>query len=637
MSGAGQSLAAWMTASRWRVFGALLLTVGLPTALLSFLIFAQVSRALEQQSSYRNTVTARLAAQTVRERLEGLASYVESAAGGPELSSAVEREDWEAARMLLEKMLAHNPEFNRALIVDPAGELRADHPHDASVQGGGFALRDWYRGVSKSRKTYISEIYQREDAPQPYLVSVATPIRNADQEILGYLVGQHRIGALAAWFGRIRSSELDSVSFVLVDQKGGITTGQSADWDLPRRIYDHPLAERIFAGAEGWSRGPHPVTGERSLISFSPVGTTGWMVLACQPEKAVLAPILALRRIIFWLAFIFIAGILVIGFIWLNLIHSQLAERRRSAEALRLAWDELLHANEGLRAEIAERKRAESMLREAHADLQKSHQQFQTAQMSLIQAAKMESVGRLAAGVAHEVKNPLAVVMQGLDYLEGNLPPPARNKTVEMVLHDGKDAVRRADQVIRGLLDFSATRELELGQHDVNSVLRQALLLVKHELDKGQIQLAKELYPGLPPVLLDKQKMEQVFVNLLMNAIQATPRGGLLRVRTAARRLTETDGDPVRRRADRFRPGERVVAVEIEDTGTGIPEEILPRIFDPFVTLKPSGKGTGLGLTVTKSIVDLHGGSIDIQNRAEGGARVTLLFRVKGGNGNGRG
>ncbi|MBI3323205.1 MAG: hypothetical protein HYZ95_01930 [Candidatus Omnitrophica bacterium] len=592
----GHSLAAWMMASRWRAFGALLLTVGAPTAALIFLIFAQVRHSLELQSSYRNTVAARLAAQTVREHLDGLAGYVESAAEQPPLISAIERGDWEEVQAQLNAMVARNAEIDRAVVADPEGVPRADYPHDPSATVESSAFWEGYLGVSAAQGIYVSEIHQRNALSRPYLVAVATPVRGAQGRTIGYLVGQHRIGTLAAWFGRIRPSQLDAISFVLVDQRGGMATAESVDTLQPMRLGGHPLAERVAAGVEGWGKGPHPVTGEPCLISYAPVGTTGWKVLACQPEKAVAAPLRSLSQIIFWLAVVFIAGILLTGFVWLGMIQSHHAQRREDAEALRAAWDDALRANQELRAEIAERRRAERELR--------------TTQMSLIQAAKMESVGRLAAGVAHEVKNPLAVVLQGLDYLERHLP--ARDENVSMVLQDGREAVRRADRVIRGLLDFSALRDLEMRETDINSVLEQALLLVKHELDKSQVHVVKELEASLPRVPLDRQKMEQVFVNLVMNAIQAMPRGGLLRVRS------------------RFKPAERAVVVELEDTGAGIPEETLPKIFDPFVTLKPNGKGTGLGLTVTKNIVDLHGGLIEIGNRKEGGARVTLLFKSGG-------
>jgi signal transduction histidine kinase len=156
------------------------------------------------------------------------------------------------------------------------------------------------------------------------------------------------------------------------------------------------------------------------------------------------------------------------------------------------------------------------------------------------------------------------------------------------------------------------------------------MALVKHEMTHNPVKLVRELADDLPPVHVDKQKIKQVLVNILTNAVHAMPQGGTLTVRTYLKQLSEAEAghDAGWRLADRFRVGETVVICETLDTGTGIPTEKLVKIFDPFFTTKATGKGTGLGLTVTKKIVELHGGTIDIRNRVEGGVVVTLMFKV---------
>src|SRR6185369_16827962 len=288
----------------------------------------------------------------------------------------------------------------------------------------------------------------------------------------------------------------------------------------------------------------------------------------------------------------------------------------------RLAADELQRANTQLEA-------SKSELEKVLADLQKSHEELKAAQYQLIQAEKMQSVGRLAAGVAHEVKNPLAILAMGIDYMSKNLVSPDEN--IAQILDNMNEALKRADSIILGLLDFSVPGALKLGMEDVSALLDSSVGLVRHEMSNSQIALHRCLASDLPPVRVDKNKLKQAFVNLLTNAVHAMPEGGAITVRTYARQLQpgEIGHDAGSRLADRFRAGETVVVAEIEDTGVGIPLDKLGKVFDPFFTTKPTGKGTGLGLTVTKKIIELHGGMIEIANRSEGsGAIVTVMLKA---------
>ena len=297
--------------------------------------------------------------------------------------------------------------------------------------------------------------------------------------------------------------------------------------------------------------------------------------------------------------------------------------------------------NFGISRDITEQKRAEEKLQQANAELalkqeqlqealtelQSSHEAVKAAQFELIQAEKMQSVGRLAAGVAHEVKNPLAILRMGIDYLSKNLQAP--DPEAKLILTDMAEALRRADTIIMGLLDFSATRALDLMPHDVSALVDQSLALVRHEIGPA-VKVVRELARDLPPVKLDQNKIKQVFVNLLENAIHAMPSGGMLTVRTGVKQLAPQDieQDQERRFGEQFRAGQNVVFAEVLDSGQGIPKDKLAKIFDPFFTTKPAGKGTGLGLTVAKKIVELHGGDLDIRNRTTSGVAATLLFRI---------
>ena len=285
-----------------------------------------------------------------------------------------------------------------------------------------------------------------------------------------------------------------------------------------------------------------------------------------------------------------------------------------------------------IRRDITQTKEAEEMLKAANAELsmalsnlKEASEELRSIQLQLIEAEKMKSIGRLAAGVAHEVKNPLAIITMGVDYLEGQ---PTADINTKEILHEMRSAVKRADNVIRGLLDFSAPRQLEVIAASLTDIIERSLLLVRGEMSGQRYRLVTDFEPGLPELRLDPMKVEQVFVNLITNAIHSMPDGGTLTVRVHTKQLTGVGENLAGTAPEAFHVGDQVMVAQVEDTGTGIPEAKLGKIFDPFYTTKPTGKGTGLGLTVTRSIIDLHGGTIEITNRPEGGARATVMFKV---------
>jgi signal transduction histidine kinase len=262
---------------------------------------------------------------------------------------------------------------------------------------------------------------------------------------------------------------------------------------------------------------------------------------------------------------------------------------------------------------------AERRLHEAEVELKASREALARTRLQLIQSEKLSAVGRLAAGVAHEVKNPLSVLMMGMDLLCRQMGPNSTGSTGE-VLKAMRHAAERAETIVRGLVNFSASADMKTNVQDLNHVVEQSLLMVKHELVAAHVELIADLQMGLPPVAMDGAKIEQVIVNVALNAIHsmAPKRRGKLFVRT---RLSESDEscNP---------PGPRAIKVEIDDTGAGIPEEQLARVFEPFFTTKPAGQGTGLGLSVSRQIMEMHGGDLSIRNLDGGGVRVTITINA---------
>ena len=266
------------------------------------------------------------------------------------------------------------------------------------------------------------------------------------------------------------------------------------------------------------------------------------------------------------------------------------------------------------------RKRAEDALEDAFFQLKQTQNQ-------LIQAEKMQAVGRLASGIAHEVKNPLATILTATEYLSISLDD---NKEASETINEILKAVERADNIIKGLLNFSRATKLELETKSLNSIIHNVLILMDNQFRKHHIKIITNYAKDLPLIEADINKIDQVFINIFMNAIYAMPEGGALSTETYTKKLNQRAEGVGLRKNDPFKLGESVVIVEIQDTGCGIPKDKLNKIFDPFFTTRRTNGGTGLGLSIIKNIIAMHNAMIKIENKTDGrGALVTLTFKIK--------
>src|ERR1700691_801317 len=223
----------------------------------------------------------------------------------------------------------------------------------------------------------------------------------------------------------------------------------------------------------------------------------------------------------------------------------------------------------------------------------------------MVQTEKLTSLVLLAAGVAHEVNTPLAVISNYIQMLAKQIPADdPRQKTIERIVKQ----TFRASEIVNNLLNFSRTGAAEFVEIDLNSVLEETLTLVQHPFKTAQVNVIKNYTEKLPPVLGSMTRLQQVFLNLFMNARDAMPSGGMLEVRTGAHNGS--------------------VEIEVTDTGSGIPPEHLHRIFDPFFTTKATGRGTGLGLSVSYGIIKEHAGKVDVRSTPGKGTSFRLEFPV---------
>jgi signal transduction histidine kinase len=275
-----------------------------------------------------------------------------------------------------------------------------------------------------------------------------------------------------------------------------------------------------------------------------------------------------------------------------------------------------------------ERQRLSMGMKKIREQLQSATRDLKITQNQLIQAEKLDSLGRLAAGVAHEVKNPLGVLQMGVDYFRQQ--STVLNEMDETVLNYMQDAITRADTVIHEMLNFSRANDFDMRPLCANKLVRSALRMVNHDLLKKKIRVVQELAAALPETRGDEGKLQQVLINILINATQALQKGGQLDVRTFVSPVDAPVFPGSDAARERLQSGGPSVVIEVRDHGPGIPENVIGRIFEPFFTTKPRGEGTGLGLCVAQRILEIHGGHLEVANMTEPtGARFRIMLRAE--------
>jgi two-component system, NtrC family, sensor kinase len=235
--------------------------------------------------------------------------------------------------------------------------------------------------------------------------------------------------------------------------------------------------------------------------------------------------------------------------------------------------------------------------------------ELEKRQSLLVESHKLRAIGNLTAGIAHELNNPLNNIiitseMLKTDYKE--LP----EEELEDMINDLVIQGERAQQVVKNLLDFARESETKTEYLYLDKLIDETIQLVKNQTKLSKVKLIENITPNLPPIYGDRKLLIQVFLNLFINAIDAMPKGGDLTVNVSEEKKTG------------------FLAVQITDTGDGIPEHLLKSIFNPFFTTKPVGSGTGLGLSVSRGIIEKHGGHIDVESRAGQGATFTAYLPI---------
>jgi len=246
--------------------------------------------------------------------------------------------------------------------------------------------------------------------------------------------------------------------------------------------------------------------------------------------------------------------------------------------------------------------------------LQKSHHKLKEAQDQLVQSEKLVSMGQLAASVAHEINNPISGVLTYIKLMQKKIDGrPLSDKELanfRKYLNIVAKETSRCGSIVRSLLEFARQSELKIESLDVNLVLKKTLALVEHQITLQNIKLTKKFTP-LPRISADSSQLQQVFMNIILNAVQAMPNTGEISVTTAEGK-------------DNF------IEVRISDTGCGIAKENIPKLFDPFFSTKKEGRGIGLGLSVVYGIINRHRGRIEVESEVGKGSTFIVKLPRRG-------
>jgi len=241
-------------------------------------------------------------------------------------------------------------------------------------------------------------------------------------------------------------------------------------------------------------------------------------------------------------------------------------------------------------------------IKKTEEELIQAYKRLKETQDELIQTEKIAAIGKLASGTAHEIKNPLSIIMQGI-YLVDNLTPE-KSQELKETIETIKEPIKRADNVIKRILNYARASKISRTPQEICGVIEEGISLIEEQLKFKNIKIERE-YPSKPILVeADRVMLSQVFLNLATNSQDAMPQGGIIKIK-----VYEEDDQCV---------------IEFEDTGMGIPQDKLPKIFEPFYTTKRPGEGTGLGLAIVELIINRHNGKIDVESKVNQGTKFII-------------
>jgi PAS domain S-box-containing protein len=265
--------------------------------------------------------------------------------------------------------------------------------------------------------------------------------------------------------------------------------------------------------------------------------------------------------------------------------------------------------------DVTEQRRAERVIRRNIQEIERAYEELKSTQEQLVQSARLASLGKLAATIAHEINNPIAGVLNYIKLLikifSKGSAGPERLEDIKGFLTIMEKETARCGEIVKNLLSFSRPSAVHKEPVPVNDIIEQALGILTHKIEISGVTLLRQLGSDLPPVTCDFKQIQQALMNIIINGVEAMPQGGTLTV------------------ASRFLPKEKLIEVEIRDSGIGIPREHLDNLFEPFFSTKAEGKGVGLGLSVSYGIIHNHDGLIKVDSTPGQGTTFRVHLPVQ--------
>jgi two-component system NtrC family sensor kinase len=457
----------------------------------------------------------------------------------------------------------------------------------------------------------------------------------------------------------------DLLDLVLTDQELRVVAGKKGD--LTARQNPNPLlGNSIQTGqlsTEIEKSGNYLSSEYRKLTLYSPLWIQGKIVGGIQmevPLEDVTTHLIESQRIILISMILDAAVLIVFGSFLLSRVlvkpmkdlvrlTQKISEGDFSQKIEVSSKNEIGQLIASFNRMIEQLKEKQESLESYLDSLEAANKKLKQTQEELIRTEKLASIGRFAAGVAHEVGNPLGAILGYTSILEKD---GVDREEAKDYLNRIEKEIERINHIVRELLDFSRPSKFEIREVEVNKVIENTVSLLSYQKNFRNIETQLTLWPGLPAIKGDESQLSQVFINIILNAIDAMPHGGILEIETEEYVAEELfpnrfqqayaprrRGDPVEadflhvRKPDplsvlltKFSKDDRLVKVRVSDTGVGIKKEDLESIFDPFFTTKDPDKGTGLGLSICLRIIESMGGEIRVESEVGKGATFEVYF-----------